>query len=89
MANSTITATYMTSGQYAGQVRITVNVAIGDPMAWDVIVSSKQDHGLGTIGYPDYPYYVEDFPGYDTKTVYKTYSAGDYAARLKTNVGTA
>lgn len=83
MVNSTITATYMTSGQYAGKVRITVNIGIGDPVSWGAYVQSKQDHGQGMGGFGgDYPYYVEDFHGSDTQTVYKTYSPGNYVVEL-------
>lgn len=83
MANSTITATYMISGQYAGRVRITVNIGVGDPLNWGAYVQSKQDHGQGSGGFGgDYPYFVEKFTGSNTQTVYKTYSAGNYIVEL-------
>ena len=64
-------------------VSIIVNIGTGDVADWEVVVSSKQDHGAGSSGATDYPYWVDSFTGTASiSTNKRTYISGNYVAEL-------
>ncbi len=63
-------------------VRITVNISAGDVNNWSVLIGSKQDHELGQISFPEYPYYVDKISGSGTYSFIKTYPKQNYVAQV-------
>lgn len=68
---------------------VTINVAISPldvilygTSKWEVVISSKTDHGLGSTGSPDYPYYIDNILGDGNLTFTRTLIADQYVAEL-------
>lgn len=49
---------------------------------WEVVISAKTNHGLGSTGSPDYPYYVDNILGNGSTTFTRTLIADKYVAEI-------
>lgn len=49
---------------------------------WEIVISSKTDHGLGSTGSPDYPFYVDHFLGNGNITTNRILIPDQYVAEL-------
>lgn len=49
---------------------------------WEVVISSKTDHGLGSTGVPDYPYYVDHLISRGSSSFTRTLPVDSYVVEL-------
>lgn len=80
-----MTSTLACQQQTDGTTKFLINVGVGDPINWGISVYSNTDYGRGNTGSHDsnYPYFVENFSGSNTQTLYKTYNLqGGYIGTL-------
>lgn len=65
---------------------VSVSIVINENTEWKVNILSKTNRGLGKSGlYSDYPYFVRQFSGSNSKIISTTEIPDDYVAVLSIN----